>query len=136
MGVEVKREDSKVWLEGVKGFNAAEYADSVHGCQARILQTLGEPLSYEDLICYSGFAFRVGVHIQMCPSAGNPSCGYMCLENAQRALPRKTTVYDSTPWSDPKKDRAAFEAEVCAAINRLAASLPPSCSATGFSPGS
>ena len=54
----VKEEKGLVCVEDVKGFNPGEYASSVHGCQARILQTLGESLSYEDLICYSGFAFR------------------------------------------------------------------------------
>ena len=70
--MEVKRANGRVWIEGIEGFSPGEYASSVQGCQARILQTLGEPLSYDDLICYSGFAFRVGIHEEMCPSAGHP----------------------------------------------------------------
>ena len=60
--MKVERSAGRVWIGGVEGFNSGEYASSVHGAQARILQTLNEPLSYDDLICYSGFAFRVGCH--------------------------------------------------------------------------
>jgi hypothetical protein len=114
----VKREDGKVWLEGVKGFGPAEYADSVHGVQARILQTLGEPLTYDDLVCYSGFAYRIGVHEAMCPSAGHPFCGYECIDNGYRALPWRTKLYEGWRWSKPGPgpERDAFVAEVCAAI--------------------
>ena len=60
--MQVKRTDDRVWIEGVEGFNPGEYATSPHGCQARILQALGERMSYDDLVCYGGFAFRIGVH--------------------------------------------------------------------------
>ena len=116
MKTTVKREGDKVWIEGVKGFSAGEYASSPHGCQARILQTLGEQISYDDLVCYSGFAFRVGVHEQMCPSAGHPCCGFMCMKGSNRALPWKVRLFESLPWGESKDDRAAFEAEACAAI--------------------
>ena len=117
METEVKREDGKVWIEGVKGFSPADYADSVHGCQARILQVVGESLSYEDLVCYSGFAFRVGVNEDMCPSAGHPCCGFVCLDNGFRALPWKVKLYESMPEQKRgKKEQAAFEAEACGAI--------------------
>jgi len=112
----VKREEGKVWIEGVKGFSPAEYADSVHGVQARILQALGESLTYDDLICYSGFAFRIGVHEGMCPSAGHPFCGFQCVENGYRALPWKTKAYEAQPRQKSEEALAGFEAEVRAAI--------------------
>jgi len=112
----VRSDDQKVWIEGVEGFNAGEYASSVHGSQARILQTLGEQLSYDDLICYSGFAFRVEVHDEMCPSAGHPCCGFMCMDGSIRAFPWRTRIFESLPWSEPKENRAAFEAEARAAV--------------------
>ncbi|HEO70094.1 MAG TPA: hypothetical protein ENN80_02450 [Candidatus Hydrogenedentes bacterium] len=112
----VKQADGRVWIDGVEGFSPAEYASSLHGCQARILQALGEPLAYGDLICHSAFAFRVSVHEQFCPSAGHPCCGYMCIGNANRALPWRVKVYESFPWAEARPDRAAFEAEACAAI--------------------
>lgn len=114
--MEVKCSNNRVWIEGIEGFSPGEYASSPHGCQARILQTLGEQIGYDDLICYSGFAFRVGVHEQMCPSAGHPCCGFMCMDGSSRALPWKVRFFESFPWGDPKDDRVAFEAEACAAI--------------------
>lgn len=112
----VKHEDGKVWIEGIKGFDPGEYADSVHGVQARILQVLGETLTYDDLICYSGFAFRIGIHDKMCPSAGHPCCGFMCIENGTRALPWRLKLFEDLPWNKKKENRAAFEAEARAAI--------------------
>jgi len=114
--MDVRRGNGRVWIEDVEGFNPGEYASSVHGCQARILQALGEPLSYDDLIGYSSFAFRIGVHEAFCPSAGHPCCGYMCLDNGIRALPWNTRRFESFPWDPPKPDLAGFEAEACAAI--------------------
>lgn len=116
MRTSVRCDDGKVWIEGVEGFHPGEFADSVHGCQARVLEAIGEPLTYADLICYSGFAFRVNVHEAMCPSGGHPCCGYMCLENGIRALPWRVRTFDSFPWEEPKEDRAGFEAEACKAI--------------------
>lgn len=112
----VQRTDERVRIDGVAGFHPGECASSVHGAQARILQVLGESLTYDDLICFSGFAFRVGAHEGMCPSAGHPCCGFMCIDNGIRALPWEVGGFEAAPWSPPKADRAAFEAEVCAAI--------------------
>ena len=95
--MKVKREDSRVWIEGVDGFSPGEYASSPHGCQARILQTLGARLSYEDLVCYSGFGFRVEANEQMCPSAGHPWCGFACIDGSNRALPWKMRLFESSP---------------------------------------
>ncbi|MFO7943849.1 MAG: hypothetical protein R6U51_06080 [Anaerolineales bacterium] len=103
----VKKTEGRVWIDGVQGFSPDEYASSVHGSQARILQVLDEPLTYDDLICYSGFAFRIGVHEEMCPSAGHTCCGYMCVENGLRAMPWKMKSYESFPWSQPDTDRPA-----------------------------
>jgi len=112
----VRHDDGKVWIDGAKGFSSGEYASSVHGSQARILQLLGEPLDYDDLICYGAFAFRANVHEEMCPSAGHPFCGYMCVANSVRALPWTTRLFEALPWAEQKADRAAFEAEARAAI--------------------
>ena len=103
-------------IEGTTGFSASEYASSLHGSQARILQALAEDLRYDDLLCYSGFAFRIGIHQEMCPSAGHPCCGYMCLDGSNRALPWKVRLFEALPWGDQRDDRAAFETEACSAI--------------------
>ena len=114
--MQVQRTDDKVWIDGVEGFNAGEYASSVHGAQARILQALGESLTYDDLICYGAFAFRVETHDRMCPSAGHPCCGFVCVDGSNRASPWKMRLFETFPWGKPKENRDAFEAETCAAI--------------------
>ncbi len=113
----VTRQDgSTVRIEGDLGFSSGQYVSSVHGAEARILQVLGEPLSYEDLICYGAFAFRIGVHEAMCPSAGHPCCGFECIQNSHRSLPWRTRIFESCPWDKPRDDREAFESEACSAI--------------------
>lgn len=114
----LKREGGKVWIDNVNRFSPGEFASSVHGVQARILETLGEAISYEDLVCYGGFAFRANWHKAGCPSAGHPCCGYMCVGNSQRALPWRSKVFEAFPWGKQRSDeqRQAFEAEACAAI--------------------
>jgi hypothetical protein len=115
----VRREGSKVWIEGIKGFDSCEYTSSVHGSQARILQTLGESLSYDDLVCYSSFAFRAQWHNKSCPSAAHPGPGYICLEGSNRAIPWRMNIYEDAPWSkQPESGRAAFEAEVRDAVRK------------------
>jgi hypothetical protein len=108
----VKRDNEKVWIDGVKGFDSGHYASSPHGCQATILSALGETLTYDDLVCYSAFAFRVGVHKEMCPSAGHPCCGYMCIGRSNDALLWRVKSFSYKPG----EDRAVFEATACAAI--------------------
>lgn len=109
--VNVKHSNERTWIEGVAGFNTGQFASSVHGCQARILQALGESLSYGDLVCYSGFAFRIGIHEGLCPSAGHPACGFECLDGSNRALPWKTTSYGSVSTNKPEEHRAARAAQ-------------------------
>lgn len=116
MPARIAHDGDRTYLADVEGFHPGQFASSVHGCQARICQAAGESLTYEELICYGALAFRVVVHETMCPSAGHPCCGYSCIENSNRALPYKTQFFNSFPWAAPKPDRAAFEAEVCAAI--------------------
>jgi hypothetical protein len=112
----VRRADGRVWIDGIKGFHPGEYASSIHGCEAVVAEFLGSSLSYDDLVGYDGFVFRIGLHKEMCPSAGHPCCGYMCIGRSVRMMPWRTTLFESAPWSKPKEDRAAFEAEACAAI--------------------
>ena len=114
--MKVKQSEGRVWIDDLEGFGTDMYASSPHGCQARIMQTLGEKLNYDDMICYSAFAFRVGINEQLCPSAGHPFCGFECMAGSFRALPWKVRLFEHNPWDKPKDDRSAAEAEVCAAI--------------------
>ena len=114
--MQVTRSEDKAWIDSIKGFAPNKYVSSVHGAQARILQSLGELLTYEDLICYSGFAFRINIHQDMCPSAGHPCCGYHCVENSTLAIPWHMNVFDSFPWNSPRDNQEEFETETYMAI--------------------
>lgn len=110
MSYPVRNDGSKVWIDGAKGFHPGEFASTPHGCQARICEAIGEGPTYDDLICYGGFAFRANWHESQCPSAGHPCCGYMCIDNSNLSLPWRVTVYGG--------DRTKVEADVCAAVQR------------------
>lgn len=114
----VQRDGEKVVIEGVKVFDTGRHGSSVHGAQDAILRTLGEPLSYDDLICYGGLAFRVQVHEAMCPSAAHPCCGFECVQQSNRALPWRTTLFERFPWTEGKREGAASDAQICAAIKQ------------------
>jgi hypothetical protein len=103
-------------IVGVEGFSPAEYASSVHGSQARILEIIGEPLSYDDLICYGGFAFRAAVSERMCPSAAHPCCGYQCVEGSSRAIPWEMDHYVHMPWDEWQDDAESFRRKVFRAV--------------------
>lgn len=56
MNTTVHREGSRVWLEGVEGWSAAEKPSSVHAAQEAILRAVGEAVSYDDLVgLFPGF---------------------------------------------------------------------------------
>jgi len=119
--MDVRRSDERVWIDGVQGFGPDEFASSVHGAQTRILQALGENMSYDDLVCYGAFAFRVQVsaNADMCPSAGHPCCGFMCVEGSNRAMPRRLHLFEAFPGAQRSaEERARFKAAACAAIKR------------------
>lgn len=110
----VQRHDGKVWLANVRGIHPGTHGSSVHGCQAVLAEVVGEAITYQQLICYTGLAFRLGVHKELCPSAGHPACGYECVWT--EAVPWKTVVFKSTPWDKPKDNRAEFEQQARDAV--------------------
>lgn len=114
MNMETK--NGQVLIPDIAGFTPDEYVSSVHGAQARILQYLVESIDYDDLLCYSGFAFRLGIHDLLCPSAAHPSCGFPCIDNSRCAIPWKLKFFDSLAWNYSKKDSSIFKAEARQAI--------------------
>ncbi len=115
----VKREDGRVWIDGVKeGFNSYQHASSTHGVQATIMKVLGEDLAYDDLVAYSAFAFRTHVATDFCPSGAHPACGYPCFNVSDRALPWQTKVFKHIPGKTERspQELETFKNETKAAI--------------------
>lgn len=100
----------------IKGFSSGQWGSSVHGCQARVLEALGEDRTYRQLICYGGLAFRAQVHVAMCPSAAHPCCGYDCTSNSNRSIPYRCRVFTRFPWGPPPESPEQFETEACQAV--------------------
>ncbi len=95
MKLKVNHEDDRVWLEGFEGFSFEEYTSSVHGSQAKILEALGTPLSYEYLLGVSGLAFRMQVFKEaLCPSSPHSCCGYMCVSRSTKSSPWELRIFE------------------------------------------
>ncbi len=98
MKTRVKHDDDKVLLEGVEGFSFEEYASSVHGAQTKILEALGDSISYEYLLGSSGLAFRMQVFKDaLCPSSPHSCCGFQCVKGSNDASPWEFKVYQVKP---------------------------------------
>lgn len=117
MKTKVIRQDDRVISEGVEGFSFEEYASSVHGAQAKILEALGENVSYEFLLGSSGLAFRMQVFKDaLCPSSPHSCCGYLCLKGSNDASPWEVTVYQ--PKSGETEKIAEMRKAVVESIDR------------------
>ena len=88
MNTTVRREDGRVWLEGVSGWSPGERESSVHAAQAAVMEAVGEDVSYEYLVGVSGLAFRMQVSKDgLCPSSPHSFCGYGCHARSSQCLP-------------------------------------------------
>ena len=75
----VKREEDRVLLDGVEGFNFSEKQCSTLATQGDLMRAVGESISYEDLVGGSALAFRVQAYkASMCPSAAHAMVGQRC----------------------------------------------------------
>ena len=93
----VRREDGKVWIDGVKLWITADRGSSVHAAQAAIMEVVGEDVSYTDLVGASGLAFRLQVAPSLCPSSPHSSCGEQCGAGAVNALTWQIRTYGVDP---------------------------------------
>jgi hypothetical protein len=117
MKTTVRREDDRVWLEGVKGWFMGDLESSVHAAQAAVMQAVGEDIDYTDLLGASGLAFRMQVSKDgLCPSSPHASCGWECVEGALSALPWQVRGY-SAAAEDPAGIERVRQA-VVESINR------------------
>ena len=116
MTANVKRADGRVRIEGVELWSMGERGSSVHAAQAAIMETLGENVSYADLLGASGLAFRLQVEPGFCPSSPHSCCGEQCVAGAVRALPWQIRVYAVDP--DDSAGVAEARQAVVASIDR------------------
>ena len=98
MKTAVRREDGRVWLEGVSGWFVGDRESSVHAAEAAAMEALGEETTYEYLVGVSGLAFRMQVSKDgLCPSSPHSFCGYPCHRRSSQALPWKLRIIEVKP---------------------------------------
>jgi len=107
MNTTVKREGDRVWLEGITGWAASEMVSSVHAAQTRMMQAIGEEITYETLVGVSGLAFRTQMSGgDFCPSSPHSFCGYPCHQRSSEALPWCLQIWQVKPEETGKVAQA------------------------------
>ncbi|MDF1512714.1 MAG: hypothetical protein P1S60_02775 [Anaerolineae bacterium] len=115
MQTTVIKDKDRVWLEGVNGWFMGDRESSVHAAQAAIMESLGEAISYADLVAVSGLAFRMQVSKKgLCPSSPHPFCGYQCVKRSIQAIPYHIEVCEvsSDDAEKVEKTRQAIIASI------------------------
>ena len=98
MRTAVRREQDRVWLEGVSGWFVGNRECSVHAALAAVMEALGEDITYEYLLGVSGLAFRMQVSQDgLCPSSPHSFCGYQCHARSFEASPWKLEILEVKP---------------------------------------
>ena len=98
MNTSIKRQDDRVWLEGVKGWFVGDRESSVHAAQAAVMEAVGADITYDYLVGVSGLGFRMQVSKEgLCPSSPHACCGYQCHRRSSQALPWKLSVFQVKP---------------------------------------
>jgi len=83
----VVRDNGKAVIHGMEGLRINAH-NSVICTASTIMQAIGEPVSYEELMGLSAAAFRVQMYLPgWCPSAPHAHCGFNCGKLAEAALP-------------------------------------------------
>jgi hypothetical protein len=94
----VRREDDRVWIEGVSGWFVGDRESSVHAAEAAVMEAVGKDITYEYLLGVSGLAFRMQVSKEgLCPSSPHSFCGYQCHARSSQALPWKLKIFEVKP---------------------------------------
>ena len=112
MSVQVRRDDGRVWIDGVEGWAPWEKESSVHAAEEAVMRAVGEDISYAYLLGVSGLAFRLQVSKDgLCPSSPHSFCGYQCVRGGVKALPWAVKIYQAKP-DDAEKVKEARTAVV------------------------
>ena len=98
MNTKIKRENGKVWLEGVQGWLVGDKESSVHAAQEAAMHAVGEQIDYHTLLGVSGLAFRMQISKDgLCPSSPHSCCGFQCVKRSTQALPWEIEIYQVKP---------------------------------------
>ena len=117
MHARVRREDDRIWVDGVHGWFVGDRESSVHAAQAAIMEALGEDISYTYLLGVSALAFRMQVSMDgLCPSSPHSFCGYPCHARSTQALPWAVRVLEID--ADDRQGVQLARASVVASIDR------------------
>lgn len=117
MKTNIRREEDRVWLDGVSGWFCGDKESSIHAAQEAVMQAVGEDVTYDDLVGVSGLAFRMQVSKEgLCPSSPHSFCGYQCVERSVQALPWAIRVFEAKP-EDTEKVKEARQ-DVVESIDR------------------
>jgi hypothetical protein len=118
MNANVRRDGNRVWIENVVCPRWEQNADCTYsGALSSILLFMGDNVSYDDLMGWSGQAFRVQIgQPDWCPSAACAQPGFDTSKVANEALDRELTSFGGGD-----EDQAAVEkrrAAIVASIDR------------------
>lgn len=83
----VGRDGGRATLQGLQGWLLSEMGNSVVAAACVACRAVGFPVEYQDLLGYSGHAFRAQVHDQLCPSSPHCFVGYQTMPLLREALP-------------------------------------------------
>ena len=98
MRATVRRDNDRVWLEGVRGWFVGDQESSVHAAQTAVMEAVGADVSYEYLLGVSGLAFRMQISQDgLCPSSPHSFCGYQCHARSFEASPWKLEILEVKP---------------------------------------
>ncbi len=114
-----RREDGKVWIEGVA---VQRGKNSVLAAMTSILQTAGEDVTYEYLMGVSSRAFRL--QFNWCPSAPHSACGFNTFKPAMKAMGWAWTNYPTCNIGKQKVTAAEVAAARQAVEHSIDSGLP------------
>lgn len=94
----VRHKDGLTFLEGV---DQRHRPNSVTGALARLLNAIGEPITYARAMGLSGAAFRTQIATpEWCPSAPSGAVGYETIKPLMRALGRHLDWPERPHWAE------------------------------------
>jgi hypothetical protein len=112
----VKKEGGRVWIEGVEPLTWGT-SNTFIAALAASARAVGDNISYEELMGYSGAAFRLHFHQpEWCPSSPDAGVGFDCTNAAFKSL---GYTIEPVSWDKKKPETLkTMHREVAASIDR------------------